>query len=103
MDAAEASSLLLKEDKKDSEKIVNLFIDTIFKDIDKSQIEKMVYSFSKGEARCGDILVGYDEVPPMVYFLMTGSAKVGDFYSAFFEEELTGSRGRAAEGFLSSG
>lgn len=76
LDASEASTLIVKEDQKDAEKIVNLFMETIFREIHRSHIERMVYSFVKGEASCGETLISYDEIPHFIYFIQEGSAKV---------------------------
>ena len=69
--------MLLREDKKDSEDIVALFKDTVFKDVEKTYVEKMVYSFKKCRADCGQVLVEYGCVPASVVVVQQGSVKVG--------------------------
>ena len=76
LDAQKASQLVLKEDKKDSEKVVNLFMNTIFEGVERTYIEKMVYSFTKGQTNCGETLVKYGEVPSYIYVLRKGFVKV---------------------------
>lgn len=76
LDSHEANELVIKEDKKDSEKIVDMFMDSIFKGVERSYIEKMVYSFTQGSAACGDILIKDGDVPQYVYVLRSGSVKV---------------------------
>jgi len=48
----------------------------MFKEVDRTYIEKLVYSFRKGRANCGDILVDYDSIPNYIYFLRSGTIKV---------------------------
>lgn len=76
LDAQAASQLVLKEDKKDSEKVVNLFMNTIFKGVERTYIEKMVYSFTKGHAQCGEPLISYGEIPTHIYVVRKGFVKV---------------------------